>query len=121
MELREDYPPANEAISEPQTPRKRKNSSKMMKNKQRFSDEQIRLMESIFESETRLDRREEKVAGGERVDNKSPYVFKTGERDGEAELIRLICLIIRVVVSLDLREQLANAFCAITVEKESLD
>ncbi|KAK8587270.1 hypothetical protein V6N13_086264 [Hibiscus sabdariffa] len=29
----------------------------MMKNKQRFSDEQIRLMESIFESETRLEAR----------------------------------------------------------------
>ncbi|KAE8694289.1 Homeobox-leucine zipper protein HOX6 [Hibiscus syriacus] len=65
MELREDFPPPDEALSkqcqEHQTKRKRKNhssSSKMtMKNKKRFTDEQIRLLESIFESETRLEPR----------------------------------------------------------------
>ncbi|KAE8662724.1 Homeobox-leucine zipper protein HOX6 [Hibiscus syriacus] len=68
MELREDHPaPPDKATSEQcqehQTPRKRKNhnsssSNKMMKkNKKRFTDEQIRLFESIFESETRLEPR----------------------------------------------------------------
>ncbi|KAJ9174324.1 hypothetical protein P3X46_017359 [Hevea brasiliensis] len=37
-----------------QTPRKKKN---ITKNKRRFSDEQIRLLESIFESETKLEPR----------------------------------------------------------------
>ncbi|KAE8699834.1 Homeobox-leucine zipper protein HOX6 [Hibiscus syriacus] len=70
MELREDHPAPDEGTSEQycqehQTPRKRKNSSSsnnnsskmMMKNKKRFTDEQIRLLESIFESETRLEPR----------------------------------------------------------------
>ncbi|XVE58297.1 hypothetical protein DITRI_Ditri04bG0158900 [Diplodiscus trichospermus] len=53
---REHHPAAHEAIEEqaPQTPRKKKNK---MKNKRRFSDEQIRLLESIFESETKLEPR----------------------------------------------------------------
>jgi homeobox-leucine zipper protein len=38
----------------PITPRKRKNK---IKNKRRFSDEQIKSLESIFESETRLEPR----------------------------------------------------------------
>ncbi|GMJ14983.1 hypothetical protein HRI_005167500 [Hibiscus trionum] len=64
MELREDHHPTpNEAISEqcqkPQTPRKKNsnNNSKMMNNKKRFTDDQIRSLESVFESETRLEPR----------------------------------------------------------------
>lgn len=52
-----EYP--HEGIAEeetPQTPRKKKKNNKM-KNKRRFSDEQIRLLESIFESETKLEPR----------------------------------------------------------------
>ncbi|KAK8679924.1 hypothetical protein V6N13_108883 [Hibiscus sabdariffa] len=46
----------DEAIAEQpsQTPRNKKSE---MKNKRRFSDEQIRLLESVFESETRLEPR----------------------------------------------------------------
>ncbi|XVF10151.1 hypothetical protein REPUB_Repub07fG0157900 [Reevesia pubescens] len=53
---REYHPAAHEAITEqaPQTPRKKKNK---MKNNRRFSDEQIRLLESIFESEMKLEPR----------------------------------------------------------------
>ncbi|XWS50284.1 hypothetical protein CRYUN_Cryun12cG0075000 [Craigia yunnanensis] len=53
---REYHPAAHEAIAEqaPQTPRKKKNE---MKNERRFRDEQIRLLESIFESETKLEPR----------------------------------------------------------------
>ncbi|XVF12738.1 hypothetical protein REPUB_Repub08aG0145400 [Reevesia pubescens] len=53
---REYHPAALEEIREqiPQTSRKKKNK---MKNKRRFSDEQIRLLESIFESETKLEPR----------------------------------------------------------------
>lgn len=53
---REYHPAAHEEVAEqpPQTPRKKKNK---MKNKRRFSDEQIRLLESIFESETKLEPR----------------------------------------------------------------
>ena len=53
---REYHPVAHEVLAEqaPQTPRKKKNK---MKNKRRFSDEQIRLLESIFESETKLEPR----------------------------------------------------------------
>ncbi|XWS61396.1 hypothetical protein CRYUN_Cryun07bG0122700 [Craigia yunnanensis] len=53
---REYHPVAHKAIAEqaPQTQRKKKNK---MKNKRRFSDEQIRLLESIFESETKLEPR----------------------------------------------------------------
>ncbi|XP_022722991.1 homeobox-leucine zipper protein ATHB-12-like [Durio zibethinus] len=54
---REYYPAAHEAIADqvPQTPRKKKKNK--MKTKRRFSDEQIRLLESIFESETKLEPR----------------------------------------------------------------
>ncbi|XP_022738595.1 homeobox-leucine zipper protein ATHB-12-like [Durio zibethinus] len=55
--MERDYDPAaHEAVAdqEPQTPRKKKNK---MKNKRRFSDQQIRLLESIFESETKLEPR----------------------------------------------------------------
>ncbi|KAK8340702.1 hypothetical protein V6Z11_A08G116900 [Gossypium hirsutum] len=54
---REYHPAANEAIAEqaPQTPRNKKKNK--MKKKRRFSDEQIRLLESIFESETKLEPR----------------------------------------------------------------
>ncbi|KAE8694684.1 Homeobox-leucine zipper protein ATHB-7 [Hibiscus syriacus] len=48
---RECDPAADEGRAEP---RSKKNK---MKNKRRFSDEQIRLLESIFESETNLDPR----------------------------------------------------------------
>ncbi|XWS38036.1 hypothetical protein CRYUN_Cryun19dG0096500 [Craigia yunnanensis] len=53
---REYHPAPHEAIAEQalQTPRKKKNK---MKNKRRFRDEQIRLLESIFESETKLEPR----------------------------------------------------------------
>ncbi|XP_039032074.1 homeobox-leucine zipper protein ATHB-12-like [Hibiscus syriacus] len=51
---RECDPAADEARTEP---RCKKNK---MKNKRRFSDEQIRLLESIFESETKLDPRKKK-------------------------------------------------------------
>ena len=53
---REYHPAAHEAIAEQasQIPRKKKNK---MKNKRRFRDEQIRLLESIFESETKLEPR----------------------------------------------------------------
>ncbi|GMI76512.1 hypothetical protein HRI_001320500 [Hibiscus trionum] len=53
---RECHPAADEAISEQpsQTPRNKKSK---MKNKRRFSDEQIRLLETMFESETRLEPR----------------------------------------------------------------
>ncbi|XVF51067.1 hypothetical protein PTKIN_Ptkin04bG0154400 [Pterospermum kingtungense] len=53
---KEYHPGSQEDIAEqaPQTPRKKKNK---MKNKRRFSDEQIRLLESIFESETKLEPR----------------------------------------------------------------
>ncbi|KAL4363413.1 hypothetical protein GQ457_04G038220 [Hibiscus cannabinus] len=65
MELREDHHPTpNEAVSKqcqvPQTPCKKKNnnsSCKMMKNKKRFTDDQTRSLESVFESETRLEPR----------------------------------------------------------------
>ncbi|MBA0763208.1 hypothetical protein Gotri_012697 [Gossypium trilobum] len=54
---REYHPAADEAIAEqaPQTPRNKKKNK--MKKKRRFSDEQIRLLESIFESETKLEPR----------------------------------------------------------------
>ncbi|GKU89015.1 hypothetical protein SLEP1_g3212 [Rubroshorea leprosula] len=62
MECREDSPEAQEAKSEKfncpqlsQTPRKKKKNK--LKNKRRFSDEQIRSLESIFESETKLEPR----------------------------------------------------------------
>lgn len=42
--------------------RKKKNR---MKNKRRFSDEQIRLLETIFESETRLEPRKKLQVAGE--------------------------------------------------------
>ena len=53
---RECHPGSDEAIAEQptQTPRKKKNK---MKNKRRFSDDQIKLLESIFESETKLEPR----------------------------------------------------------------
>ncbi|GLU12077.1 hypothetical protein SLE2022_287850 [Rubroshorea leprosula] len=61
MESSEYYPEAHEAISGnvncpqlTQTARKKKNK---VRNKRRFSDEQIRSLESIFESETRLEPR----------------------------------------------------------------
>ncbi|OAY59536.1 homeobox-leucine zipper protein ATHB-12 [Manihot esculenta] len=45
-----------------QSPRKKKN---IAKNKRRFSDEQIRLLESIFESETKLEPRKKLQLAGE--------------------------------------------------------
>ena len=52
---REYHPAPHETIAEqaPQTPRKKNK----MKNRRRFRDEQIRLLESIFESETKLEPR----------------------------------------------------------------
>ncbi|CAI0397549.1 unnamed protein product [Linum tenue] len=53
------------ACSQPshQAPKKKKNSSN--KSKRRFSDEQIRLLESIFESETKLEPRKKMQLAGE--------------------------------------------------------
>ncbi|XVF53318.1 hypothetical protein PTKIN_Ptkin05aG0089600 [Pterospermum kingtungense] len=58
MEREYQYHPAVYEAAEkqaPQTPRKKKNKS--TKNNRRFGDEQIRLLESIFESETKLEPR----------------------------------------------------------------
>ncbi|GMI75592.1 ARABIDOPSIS THALIANA HOMEOBOX 12, homeobox 12 [Hibiscus trionum] len=56
MERKYD-PVAHEELAEqaPQTPWKKKSK---MKNKRRFSDEQIRLLETIFETETKLEPRQ---------------------------------------------------------------